>query len=141
MRFITRCASAITLGILANLIERRRTNKKDAEIPPPFRISASTVVIRLDGRVLAGSSEHVPSDKLHELRPELIVAHRGDPPGHGVDGGEGDVQLGPEVPEGGPRLLDGERLGAIGVLAPHSSAPHTSSRRPAELSLHCLQFT
>ena len=78
--------------------------------------------IRSDGRVVAGSGEHVPSDELHELRQELVVAHRGDPPGHGVDGGEGDVQLGPEVPDDNPRLLDGDRLGAIGVLAPQQRA-------------------
>lgn len=65
---------------------------------------------------------YVPSDELRELREELVVAEGGDPPGHGVDGGEGDLELGAEVPHGGPRPLDGERLGAVGVLAPQLRA-------------------
>jgi hypothetical protein len=79
-------------------------------------------IFRHDCPVLRDRRAHVPSNELRELRQELVVAHCGDPLGHGVDGGEGDVQLGPEVPDGGPRLLDGVRLGAIGVLAPQQRA-------------------
>ncbi|BAS77243.1 Os02g0175250, partial [Oryza sativa Japonica Group] len=53
---------------------------------------------------------------------ELVVADGGDPLGDGVDGGDGDVELGAEVSHGGPGPLDGGRLGAIGVLAPQQRA-------------------
>ena len=36
----------------------------------------------------------------------------------GVDGGKGDVELGPDVPDGSLGPLDGEQLHTVGVLNP-----------------------
>lgn len=69
-----------------------------------------------------GLALFLPSDELGELGEELVVADGGDPLGDGVDGGDGDVELGAEVSHGGPGPLDGGRLGAIGVLAPQQRA-------------------
>lgn len=53
-----------------------------------------------------------------------VARRRGDdPPGHGVDGGAGDVDLGLEVPDGSPSPLDGKRLRPVGILVSRLPCP------------------
>lgn len=59
---------------------------------------------------------------------------------HGINGGEGDLELGLEVPDGSHCPLDGKWLSTVGVLAPQlrltSGSPYDSGRAgmaPAKL--------
>ena len=90
VRFITLCASAITVHILANLIITEQKGNGNSSVISSFLYHNYSSRL-----IFSWEVERVPSDELRELRQELVVARRDDPPRHGVDGGEGDVQLCP----------------------------------------------
>ena len=59
------------------------------------------------------------------------VADDNYPPGHVFDKGDGDVELGPEIPDGSPGPLDGERLCTVGILGPQLRALFLIQQRNA----------